>query len=92
MTRHIKWSLLLVLLTVPLVAMSRDYTVVTDHYYKGGGKGDPNCHSQYRITISFSNDNGMVEFPVKTVFHDAWKTVDENGEGLVAKGKVKAST
>ena len=90
MTRHMKWNLLFVLLTVPLVAMSRDYTVVTDHYYKGGGKGDPNCHSQYRITISFSNDNGMVEFPGKTVFHDAWNTVDENGEGLVAKGKVKA--
>lgn len=70
--------------------MSRDYTVVTDHYYKGGGKGDPDHHYQCRITISFSNDNGTVEFPGQTSFHDAYNTVDDNGKGMVGKGKVKA--
>lgn len=83
-----QWSLLLVLLTVPLAAMSRDYTVVTNHYYEGGVA--PDHHYQCRITISFSDDNGTVEFPGKTVFHDAYNTVDENGEGLEGKGKVKA--
>ena len=87
-TNYHQWSLLLVLLTVPLAAISRDYTVVTNHYYEGGVA--PDHHYQCRITISFSDDNGMVEFPGKTVFHDAYNTVDENGEGLEGKGKVKA--
>ena len=47
-----QWSLLLVLLTLPLAAMSRDYTVVTNHYYEGGVA--PDHHYQCRVTIPVS--------------------------------------